>query len=283
MVLFPESLPRWDRLTRMRKKRPIGLASLLIVLLGMLTWLIQRSGEPVYHGRALSGWLKEFTKADDIYPVTEESLKSRNRAATAVRQIGTNALPVLVTFAGWKDSTLKQMLLLIIRSQRLVPVHLTSEKEYRNLAVVGFYALGPLAKDAVPRLTNLLNDRDVHTRLCAAECLGNIGPDAKAAIPHIVPFLSDTDRLVKWGATVTLGRIHAEAEFVVPLLINDLNPSNPILPTTISTLAHFGGQAKSAIPALVRLLNDNSDNVRLAATNALKQIDAEAAAKAGVR
>ena len=42
------------------------------------------------------------------------------------------------------------------------------------------------------------------------------------------------------------------------------------------TLGQMGASARSALPALVVALNDNEEQVRAAATNALRQIDVEA-------
>jgi HEAT repeat protein len=48
-------------------------------------------------------------------------------------------------------------------------------------------------------------------------------------------------------------------------------------------LGNFGPNAQQAIPALLQLLSDLDVAVRFTATNALKKIDPEAAAKAGVK
>ena len=45
----------------------------------------------------------------------------------------------------------------------------------------------------------------------------------------------------------------------------------------------FTTSAKSAVPALIELLTDHDAGVRNATTNALKAIDPEAAARAGVK
>jgi HEAT repeat protein len=42
-------------------------------------------------------------------------------------------------------------------------------------------------------------------------------------------------------------------------------------------------QCKQAIPLLVKLLNDPDEHVRMNATNELKEIDPEAAKKAGIK
>jgi HEAT repeat protein len=48
-------------------------------------------------------------------------------------------------------------------------------------------------------------------------------------------------------------------------------------------LGRFGADAHQAVPALVGLLSDANPFVRDAVSNALKEIDPEAAAKAGVK
>jgi len=81
---------------------------------------------------------------------------------------------------------------------------------------------------------------------------------------------------------IDLGRIHMAPELVVPALINELNASNAILPTTIRTLSQYGEAARPATSTLLQFLNDKNDYVRTETTNALKAIDPEAAANAGV-
>jgi len=51
----------------------------------------------------------------------------------------------------------------------------------------------------------------------------------------------------------------------------------------VASLGDFGTNAQQAVPALISLLNDKQVLVRENATNALKRIDPEAAAKAGVK
>ena len=48
-------------------------------------------------------------------------------------------------------------------------------------------------------------------------------------------------------------------------------------------LGKFGVEAKVVAPVLLQMLNDPESSVRREATNALKTIDPEAAAKAGVK
>jgi HEAT repeat protein len=86
-----------------------------------------------------------------------------------------------------------------------------------------------------------------------------------------------------------LGTIHQQPEQVIPILVEFLDkPQNPqhvliIRSDAIWALREFGPQAKSAIPSLLRYLNDEDGGIRSHVTNALIAIDPEAAAKAGVK
>jgi HEAT repeat protein len=51
----------------------------------------------------------------------------------------------------------------------------------------------------------------------------------------------------------------------------------------IESLVEFGAQAKPAVPTLIGLLTDSEAYIRHDASNALKEIDPDAAAKAGVK
>jgi hypothetical protein len=107
--------------------------------------------------------------------------------------------------------------------------------------------------------------------------------DSGAAVPALVQTLKGTNRIVRWDTMLNLGRIHADPGLVVPLLMENLDPTNINLATAILVLGEFGENAKPAIQAILQRLNDKDDFVRFQATNALKQIDPEAADKAGVR
>jgi HEAT repeat protein len=68
------------------------------------------------------------------------------------------------------------------------------------------------------------------------------------------------------------------------VLTNALHdPSSYVQNAAVQQLGMFGRDAKLAVPALVEFLNASHDDVnKFNATNALKAIDPEAAAKAGV-
>lgn len=271
----------------MRKPVYIGLIVLIITVVArMMTWQVLRMREPVYQGKTLTTWLEEYRAADNPFPITEEKTATMGRAGNAIRHIGTNAVPFLVEKARAKDSPLKRLITIVVRNQSLIRIHFRTDKEKRQMAVFGFYALGPLGKDAVPALIDLVKDVDPNVRLSAADCLGNIGPDAKAAVPLLLPYVNSTSRIVAWDTTVNLGRIHMEPALVVPAIVTNLTATNISMRyrgTTIAALGKFGEHAKAAVPFIVPFLNDADEDNRSEATNALKAIDSEAAAKLGVK
>jgi len=266
-----------------RKRVHIALAVVAVAIVSVAVWQVLCEREPVYQGKTLNAWLQEYVAADNQFPVTEEKAATLRRAGDGIRRIGTNAPPFLVQMARARDSPFRRFITAVARNQSLIRVHLRTDEEIRHMAVVGFYALGPIGKDAVPVLVELLNDQDPDVRLNAADCLGNIGPDAKAAVTALLPFLNDTSRDVRFASTVNLGRIHMDAALVVPILITNLTKSNAMLPITINVLGKFEQEAKPATFALLQFLNDENEYVRVEATNALKAIDPEAAAKAGMK
>jgi len=112
--------------------------------------------------------------------------------------------------------------------------------------------------------------------------IGNFGPPAKAAVPTLIQVLKGPDARLYEPAIEALGNIHSEADLVIPLLISYL--TNKDLDDEAATaLGNYGSLAREAYPKIVPLLKANDDDARRAAHIALKKIDPEAAAKAGVR
>jgi len=70
----------------------------------------------------------------------------------------------------------------------------------------------------------------------------------------------------------------------IPALINLLRDANSFTRWQGALfLERFGTDSQGAVPTLIPLLSDSHADVRRAVTNALKAIDPEAAAKAGIK
>ena len=79
----------------MRKRLQIALALFLVSIAGVIAWQALRPREPVYGGKPLSVWLKSF---DLDVPKAEVDV-----ASDAVRQIGTQSLPMLLEMISSED------------------------------------------------------------------------------------------------------------------------------------------------------------------------------------
>ena len=135
----------------------------------------------------------------------------------------------------------------------------------------------------MPELIGLLGDSDTNVQVTAIVSLYCIGAAAQDAVPALAPLINHTNILVRAQAKFALGRIHSQPTVAVPALIANLALRDRNTHVTLQALAEFGTEAKSAVPAIVSLLNDPNIHVRSSANNALKRIDPEAAAAAGIR
>jgi HEAT repeat protein len=161
-----------------------------------------------------------------------------------------------------------------------------------NFRYIAIDALGICGKDAAPAvnaLINLLSDRASRThaisnhafttrplRADAAEALGKIGPPAAAAIPRLNKMmLSDKDDFARTAAAVALARINPADPIGLAFLqslLTDEKSDEHTLETAAYALADLGPAAKGSLPALVKLLQHESDDVRWPTIYAIGEI-----------
>jgi hypothetical protein len=272
----------------MRKRVRIAVALLLVAIAGVIIRETLREREPVYQGKRLSVWLDQYAANHGAGGNRE----LEGQAEAAIRQIGTNAIPFYLELIATKDSPLKIWLRMSVPETWLSRLHLHASSDYRLRGELGIMALGGDAKPAIPGLIASLSDKNPDVRFSALEALRVLGPLAADASPSLIKCLRDPDLRVAVSAVESLDSIRQKPEQAVPMLMELLaRPTDPqrqasfgiLHHVAIRSLGQFGAQAKPAVPVLLGFLNDTKTYVRLDATNALKAIDPEAAAKAGVR
>lgn len=140
--------------------------------------------------------------------------------------------------------------------------------------------IGAPASESVPELVAKLSDDDWAIRRKAVELLGEIGPPAGDAVPFLVDLLADRDPHIQSLAAKALPRISpcwCEGNAVpkaIPGLIDKLAASDCNLRRTAAdVLGQLGEAAQSAVPALLRKLQDRNEYVRISAAIALDRID----------
>jgi HEAT repeat protein len=131
-------------------------------------------------------------------------------------------------------------------------------------------------------------------------CLGLLGPTAETIVPELVDIAEDTNAPQRFLAMSLLARIHSHPDIAVPVLEKALEGSNfSVVITSALGLGEFGPAAKSAVPALLakwRRLKNEAESVQQkggfpkptllecgAIAHAVRQIDPEAAEKAGIK
>ncbi len=273
------------------KKRGIMLAAVLAAVLGGLLWHVLSTvePEPVYQGKRLSAWLEDYVPV--VYPTSMPTAADKAAilrpwaADNAVRHIGTNAIPTLLRLLRARDSTFRLKLIALTQKQHFIKIHFVPASERNRQAGRAFLALGSTAKDALPALLAIYEEKvSAHSQECALLAVVGIGPDAKPALPLLLKVASDTNTpdpeaiLVRRAAICAIGSIHGVPRLAVPVLIKALSDQDrEVRYGAVWALVHFGADAKPAVPALFELLKDPDSAVRLSAISAIERIDPEAA------
>jgi HEAT repeat protein len=135
-------------------------------------------------------------------------------------------------------------------------------------------------------LTSRLKDRNYRCRVLAAECLRTLHlADVRAITALAEVVRSDEQSEPRVKAAAALGAIGAPAAPAVPDLVEALaHPKAEVRAAVAAALGQIGPDAKDAVEVLTKRFQDNGEEkeVRRVIGEALKKIDAQAAAKAGV-
>jgi hypothetical protein len=287
---------------------------LVVAALAELAWFGLRPGkpEPVFQGKPARFWIDDLARA-----------ASNQEVAATWEQFGPAAVPVLAKALGKGNDPLQRLygriwpqLPKFLPRRLAQPVNCVSIRQ-KAAALLGVvpYDITP----AIPALLRAINDEDPGVRMNAANPLGKIGETHREVLPVLLRAMRNKDRMVRGNIVVSLGRFQRPSDAIPPLLkaledpdasvrVRAVNSLRRIAPETeakldmvtlplrcandpdwrariyaVEALGHSGNRARAAVPVLQRLLQDGDASIRRAATNALKQIDPEAAAKAGVR
>src|SRR5205823_1749196 len=155
------------------------------------------------------------------------------------------------------------------------------------LAAKALGRIGADAKDTLPKLEAALKDRDARVRVSAALAVYQVD-GRTAGLPVLQEALEDKQAHVReqtCAALAALGVRAAPADpgKLVDLVAAGLESENAgVRKRAAQVLGEFGAGAKAAVPALLQALRDRENTVREAAAAALRRIDPQAAAKAGV-
>lgn len=212
------------------------------------------SREPSYDNKSLTAWLNDLNSIEpEIW----------HRAETAVRMIGSNALPVLAERLQARDSSSR--LRLIEFFDRYPVVELESAADYHDAALEACRILGATAAPLVPDIIPFL---DGNYRTHAVKVLAAIGGSA------VQPLIRALDHEpARAGASTALGTIAQRGHLAVAALVPHLTDGNPETRTAVAwAMGRFGAQAEAALADLSSLTNDPVFSVREQARVAVSRI-----------
>jgi hypothetical protein len=240
-----------------------------------------------------------------------------NRAAMAIRAIGSNGVPILLARLSRNYSTNETKFWQFARKyipDKWNPLFHSTSRE--STAAEAINLLGVEAKSAFPALTKLfsagsrsdqfcaaiglaglghkgvavllqaLTNQDWNVRFDAAIALGEAGSDLDKVIPALIAAATakcskPNDYLVCGEAGGALVRLHAKPELVVPVLSEFLeSPDAGMRMWGARLLEGFGADGKPAVPLLLKArTEDVNADVRRDAERALQKINPQAASQ----
>ncbi|HWX18917.1 MAG TPA: HEAT repeat domain-containing protein [Candidatus Binatia bacterium] len=139
---------------------------------------------------------------------------------------------------------------------------------------------------SLAQLLDSLKAPDPVERRRAASALHSLGPEAGEAVPALRNALKDTDPEVRMWTALTLINDKCYDKATIPILVSVLKQENPVLRQvaclSLGLIPYEGTEKESVLPALAEAVRRDTDQeVRKAATEALKLIAPESLAKAG--
>jgi hypothetical protein len=276
------------------KRRTIITLSVLVFVLGGFALLRRPVAEPRYRDIPLSTWLA-LHRSYQFRNLTHVVLLGDRRdelpdldtlgpfAPHAIKQIGTNALPSLISWLSQPENAWKRKLTGVIEKlpspvrPDKVPVWLDYRRDYEraSLAFTGFGILKAEAAPAIAALTRIALDTNA---LGAASAIGVLVSIGKPAVPVLAGLLStNATRATQVEVMNGLGHLGPNAADAVPVLVLCLNsPDEGIAKSAAWALGRIARRSEIAVPALVRSLDDSRYAVRLAAAKALGDFGGDA-------
>ena len=253
----------------MSKPRRIALFVGLLLIIAALVFAATRPHEPRYQGKKLSAWLEEIDFND--WPQQNSA-----ELQFALRRMGTNTLPFLLSRLRLRNSDAKLKLAEWAGKQHVLPIRFHNNDRDCWAAIVAFQILGPIAKPAIPSLEKMLNERDINYH-AVAQSLRFIGTDA---IPSLTNTWSHSNPDVREAGFNSLVEMGTNATTAVPFLVAALKDSDPEIRGTAAYSMWSVGRNQEAIalPALIKTLDDPYPEVQVAAIRALRRFGNKAQA-----
>lgn len=239
-------------------KRFVMVTGLLLAgVVGFLVWRDPGPRDAVFEGRTLTSWLDHHVASSAANPPYNSP--GWKKADEAIRHIGTNGIPTLLTMIRAKDRPPFVLKLMeTARRRGWMRVGYRYAMTRHEEAEYAFEMLGTNAVGAVPELIRIYEQNiSPSSQRSAALALGHIGRGAQGALPAFIQRFTHTNGEVRFYAVSAVMHIGGEPGVVVPALTSALNDSNVnVRWNALVGLSKFGGRARPAVPEILKMLND---------------------------
>ena len=229
-----------------------------VSLTGYAIWM----REPVYEGRDLSSWLRELAELASQAPSVEGNESEQrawdarhDEAVTAIRSIGNKALPHLLRClrSAPGPTPLRDKLEELLDKQSVLNIKLPRRRDHTDQAILGFQALGSVAKPATKELRGLLHNPV--TADAAVDALCAIGP---AAVPTLAPELTNSNCPAQFQVVEAIVNLaQSVGPSIVPVLVEGVtNPGCHVHAECLAGLGDLGPLARQYAPWLGALARE---------------------------
>ena len=214
--------------------------------------------------------------------ITDDDADVRHAALDALAEIKPGpemTVPLLVQALQDKDDAVirRSLHALAERGAAIVPAMIEAMKDDRTefYALLVLHEIGPEAKDAVPAICKLIEEKnEPYQRQEAAMTLGMIGPGAAAAVPDLILLLDDREVGVQHAAVFALGMIGPPAAPAAEAIREHLDSEDPFFWVAGSwALAKIFPEneniKKTTARFIAQMLTDPDEHVRRMAAQAL--------------
>lgn len=270
------SVPTTPRAVRRRRLTNVILGGFALLVVAGVLAASRRSGATAwYEGRSPAAWFHELLRVRDCFNPRRlgEDQVRWYRARTALLELGTNSIPVLVERASdvREDGRLRGLATAVFR---VLPEWagrgaFASRWQTREIAQGLLRDLRPPAEALLPAIEAGWRSADPELRLIGLRLLGSVGSGRERGLPWILAGIGSTNRVSSrewYHAFEALEQVDADPAVALPAVLGALRSVSFTPPTSLHVwLRRHGPAAAAAVPELERRLADTNLLDRLTA------------------
>lgn len=152
----------------------------------------------------------------------------------------------------------------------------TGQAQYKAIDTLGEHHAS--ASSVVPKLQQLLKNKDAQVRWRTARALGDYGTQAKETASDLTALLKDADPIVQYHAAIALGKVDDKSDVTVSALVDAATNKDPrVARAAIAALRNLKPGPERVVAALKGALKSNDHAVTLHALEAITEQGAKAA------